>query len=97
MPPEDDPTQDESEEERFARFYDERRSREKAADDRKKRLKDMGLSDDILDAFADAVWDRGERRAKERREAEERADEPPSRKQPKTWFERTFIPDEDAG
>lgn len=70
--------ENETEEERFDRLYKERRAAEKAEEERAATLKKLGLSGDVLDAFADAVWDRGEARAEARRKAAEEADQPPS-------------------
>lgn len=97
MPNDDETHEEESVEDRVARLVDERLSAERDKADRKKRLEKMGLTDDILGAFADAVWDRGEARASARRQKEEDADQEPSRTKPKSWFERTFVGDEEAG
>jgi hypothetical protein len=74
------PTDEESEteDERFDRLYTARRQAERDEETRNKKLKDMGLTGDVLNAIADAVWTRGEELAAARRRAEEDADQAPS-------------------
>lgn len=82
--PEDN--ESETEEERFDRLYAARRQAEKDADAQAKRLKEMGLTGDVLDAIADRVWSRGEERAAARTKADEDADQAPTTAKGKPSF-----------
>lgn len=64
--------------EQVERLVAERLNQQKAEADRKSKLDKLGLSGDVLDAIADAVWDRGESRAEARRKAADDADQPPT-------------------
>src|SRR5262245_42508922 len=63
-------------EDMFESWYQERVKKDEAKRNRNKQPKDFG---EFLDRVADAVWERGEARAAERRKAAEDADEEPDR------------------
>lgn len=60
----------------FDKWYEEREAANKKKADRSKQPKDFG---DFLDRVADAVLDRAESRAADRRKADDEADEAPDR------------------
>lgn len=68
-----------TEEERFDAYYEKRRAAEKADAERAKKMKDLGLTDEVLDTIADRVWDRGEARAADRKRKADESDQEPSR------------------
>src|SRR5262245_29691247 len=76
-------TDDESIEERVERLVTERLNARQADAEKADRLKKLGLTGDVLDAIADAVWDRGEDRAANRRKADEDADQAPTTAKPR--------------
>lgn len=63
-------------EELFEGWFQERMEREEQKKNRSKQPKDFG---EFLDKVADAVWERGEQRAAERRQAAEEGEQPPTR------------------
>lgn len=79
----------------------ERLQRERDGAAKAKKLKEMGLTGEVLEAIADAVWDRGEARADARRKADDDKDQPPSTGKPrKPGFLQSIglaPADEDAG
>lgn len=68
----------ETEDERFDRLYNARRQAEREAETRQRKLKDMGLTADVLDAIGDAVLGAFDRRIEQRRKDEDDSDQPPS-------------------
>lgn len=79
MADDDNNDDNESEQDRFNRWYEERRNAEKAEAERTKKLKDLGLTDDVLGAIGDSVFARFQRAAEEAAKAKEDADQAPSR------------------
>jgi len=75
----------ETEEERFARYFDERVKREQAERDKRKEPKNFG---EFLDRLAGAVVDEAERRAEERNKPRDDDDEEPARGRSQGGFAR---------
>lgn len=73
-----DDNDNESIEDRVERLVTERLNAQKTEAERQAKLKGLGLTQDVLDVIADAVWDRGEARSEARRKAADDADQPPT-------------------
>ena len=86
--PTDDPTDDL--ETMFEGWFQERMEREEAKKNRAKQPKDFG---EFLDKVADAVWERGEQRAAERRSQREEGEQAPARGAGKSAIERWWTGD----
>lgn len=81
-------------EELFEGWFQERMEREEAKKNRAKQPKDFG---EFLDKVADAVWERGEQRAAERRQQREDDDQAPDRgRKEKSAFQRFWEGDREA-
>jgi hypothetical protein len=78
----------ETDDERIDRIVSERLAAKEAQAERDKKLKGMGLTQDVLDVIGDAVLDRAEARRAQRDKEREDADQPPSTSKPK---QRNFL------
>ena len=77
----------ETTDEMVARLVQERLDAKEAETAKADKLKKLGLTQDVVDVIADAVWDRGEARAAARKKADEDADqEPTTTKKPRRNF-----------
>lgn len=75
----DDNEEQETDEDRFNRMYEARRKSEREAEQRAKKLKDMGITDDVLDTIGEAVFRVFQRNAEQRQAEKDAADQEPSR------------------
>jgi hypothetical protein len=76
----------------FEGWFQERMEREEAKKNRAKQPKDFG---EFLDKVADAVWEKGEARAAQRREQREEGEQAPARGASKSAIERWWTGDKE--
>lgn len=74
--------------EKIERLVTERLAAREAQAERDKKLKGMGLTQDVLDTIGDAVLDRAEARRAQRDKERDEADQQPSQSKPK---QRNFL------
>jgi len=77
----------------FGKWYERKRADEDAAKERSKPPKDFG---EAMDRLANRIWEVGEERAAARRQADEDADQEPSRAKPRSTVERFLFGTEEA-